>query len=133
MGFVGLSLPTLPLEGTDLVILECFQVYKAKLVLWSSKLVKLHGLPPKPNLLSLSTSGGVQPPVTTVEHLLTDRKKPPQPQLNQTPLLQTLRLSGQHLYLTPVNWPLTGSKWKGQKPQFRPQFMTDSTSISCLL
>ena len=77
MGFVGLSLPTLPLEGTDLVILECFQVYKAKLVLWSSNLVELHGLPPKPNLLCLSTSGGVQPPKSTVKHLLEDRKKPP--------------------------------------------------------
>ena len=77
MGFVGLSLPTLPVEVTYLVILECFQVYKAKLILWSSNLVELPGLPPKPNLLSLSTSGGVQPRVPTVEHLLADRKKAP--------------------------------------------------------
>ena len=73
MGFVGLSLPTLPLEGTHLVILEYFQVYKAKLVQWSSNLVKPHVFTPRPNLLSFIYSGGVEAPQVTIEHLLTGR------------------------------------------------------------
>ena len=62
MGFVRLSLPTLSLEGTDQVKWWCFQVHKAKLVQWSSNLVKPHVLAPKPNLLGINTNGGGETP-----------------------------------------------------------------------